>query len=43
LTLADGSTDSFDITCGTPMYWLWGDVIKPQFPGTNLYFDVIKN
>jgi len=22
------------------MYWLWNDVIKPQVPGANLYFDI---
>ncbi|KAI9436716.1 hypothetical protein H4582DRAFT_2078415 [Lactarius indigo] len=32
LTGGTGPTDSSDITYGTPMYWLWGDVIKPQFP-----------
>ena len=38
LTTSTGATDSSDITYGTPMYWLWNDVIKPQFPGANLYF-----
>ncbi|KAG5335861.1 hypothetical protein C0989_012704 [Termitomyces sp. Mn162] len=43
LTGGTGSTESSDITYGTPMYWLWNDVIKPQFPGANLYFDIPDN
>ncbi|CAE6480993.1 unnamed protein product [Rhizoctonia solani] len=42
LTGGTGSTDSFDITYGTPMFWLWNDVIQPQYPGANLYFDIPK-
>ncbi|KAL6306131.1 hypothetical protein BKA93DRAFT_816510 [Sparassis latifolia] len=38
-----GLTDSSDITYGTPMYWLWEDVIKPQFPDANLYFNLPQN
>jgi len=40
LTGGTGPTDSSDITYGTPMYWLWNDVVKPQFPGANLDFDI---
>ncbi|KDQ49643.1 hypothetical protein JAAARDRAFT_200650 [Jaapia argillacea MUCL 33604] len=43
LSSGTGPTDSSDITYGTPMYWLWEDVIKPQFPGANLYFDLPQN
>jgi len=43
LTGGTGTTDWSDITYGTPMYWLWEDVIKPQFPGANLYFDLPQN
>ncbi|KAL5633143.1 hypothetical protein ACGC1H_003589 [Rhizoctonia solani] len=43
LTSGTGSTDSCDITYGTPMFWLWNDVIKPQFPDANLYFDIPEN
>ena len=43
LTGGTGPTDSSDITYGTPMYWLWEDVIKPQFPGASLYFDLPQN
>jgi hypothetical protein len=43
LTTGTGPTDSSDVTYGTPMYWLWNDVIKPQFPGANLYFDLPPN
>ncbi|CAE6532659.1 unnamed protein product [Rhizoctonia solani] len=43
LTSGIGQTDSSDITYGTPIHWLWNDVIKPQFPGANLYFDLPKN
>ena len=43
LTTGTSQTDSSDITYGTPMYWLWNDVIKPQFPGANLYFDLPLN
>ena len=43
LTGGTGPTDSSDVTYGTPMYWLWEDVIKPKFPGANLYFDLPLN
>jgi hypothetical protein len=35
-----GPTNSCDVTYGAPMFWLWEDVIKLEFPGANLYFDV---
>lgn len=38
LTGGTGSTDSSDITYGSPMHWLW-EIIKTQFPGANLYFE----
>ncbi|KAF8273832.1 hypothetical protein EI94DRAFT_1769038 [Lactarius quietus] len=40
LTGGTGPTDSSDITYGSPMYWLWNDVVKPQFPGAELFFDI---
>ena len=40
LTGGTGPTDSCDITYGTPMYWLWKDVIKVQFPNATLYFEI---
>ena len=40
LTGGTGLTDSSDITYGTPMYWLWNDIIKHQFPDASLYFDL---
>ena len=43
LTGGTGPTDSTDITYGTPMWWLWEDVIKPEFPGANLSFDLPNN
>ncbi|KAG9079917.1 hypothetical protein FRC06_007320 [Ceratobasidium sp. 370] len=43
LTGGTGLADSADITYGTPMHWLWNDVIKPQFPGANLQFDLPPN
>ncbi|KAH0588819.1 hypothetical protein H2248_004619 [Termitomyces sp. 'cryptogamus'] len=43
VALLTGSTESSDITYGTPMYWPWNDVIKPQFPGANFYFDIPDN
>ena len=39
LTAGAGSTDSSDITYGSPMCWLWDDVIKARFPGASLYFE----
>ena len=39
LTGGAGPTESSDVTYGTPMFWLWENVIKPEFPGANLYFD----
>jgi len=38
LTGGTGSTNSSDITFGSPMYWLW-EIIKAEFPGANLYFE----
>lgn len=43
LTGGVGATDSSDITYGTPMEWLWNDVIKVQFPNAVLFFDVPAN
>lgn len=39
LTGGTGPTDSADIAYGTPMEWLWKDVIKVKFPDTVLFFD----
>jgi hypothetical protein len=39
LTGGTGPTDSSDITYGTPMEWLWNDVIKVEFPNAVLFFD----
>lgn len=38
LTGGTGTTDSSDITYGTPMHWLWL-VILTKFPDANLYWD----
>jgi hypothetical protein len=43
LTSGTGPIDLSDITYATPMYWLWEDVIRPQFPGADLYFDLPEN
>jgi hypothetical protein len=43
LTGGTGVTDYSDITYGTPMEWLWNDVIKVQFPDAILFFDVPAN
>ena len=43
VTSGTGPTDSSDITYCTPMHWLWNDVIKTQFPGAKLYFDLPQN
>ena len=43
LTGGTGPTNSADITFGTPMEWLWNDIIKPQFPGAVLYFDTPRD
>jgi hypothetical protein len=43
LTAGAGLTDSSDITYGTPMEWLWNDVIKLKFPDAILFFDVPAN
>ncbi|KAI0091513.1 hypothetical protein BDY19DRAFT_983828 [Irpex rosettiformis] len=39
LTSGTGPTDSSDITYGTPMEWLWNDVIKAEFPNAVLFFE----
>ena len=39
LTGGAGPTDSSDITYGTPMEWLWNNVIKAEFPNAILFFD----
>lgn len=39
LTGGTGPTDSADIAYGTPMEWLWEDVIKVKFSDTVLFFD----
>ncbi|KZS93092.1 hypothetical protein SISNIDRAFT_474567 [Sistotremastrum niveocremeum HHB9708] len=39
LTGGTGSTDSSDITYGTPMEWLWDKVIKVEFPRAVLFFN----
>lgn len=39
LTGGSGSTDSSDVTYGTPMQWLWDDIIKAEFPNAVLFFD----
>ncbi|KAF5332793.1 hypothetical protein D9611_005174 [Ephemerocybe angulata] len=36
-----GNIELTDITYCTPMFWLWNHVIKPEFPGAELYFDAI--
>ena len=41
LTGGAGPTESSDVTYGTPMFWLWDSVIKPEFPGANLHPDAI--
>ncbi|KAK1224294.1 hypothetical protein PQX77_012802 [Marasmius sp. AFHP31] len=43
LTGGAGPTDSPDITYGTPMEWLWNDVIKVEFPDAVLFFHVPNN
>ncbi|KAI0279335.1 hypothetical protein BGY98DRAFT_1089205 [Russula aff. rugulosa BPL654] len=43
LTGGAGPTDSSDITYGTPMEWLWNEVIKVEFPNAVLFFDVPAN
>ncbi|CAE6419968.1 unnamed protein product [Rhizoctonia solani] len=43
LTSGTGPADSSDVTYGTPIDWLWNDVIKPQFPDANLDFDIPEN
>ncbi|KAI0029494.1 hypothetical protein K488DRAFT_80135 [Vararia minispora EC-137] len=39
LTGGTGTTDSSDITYGTPMEWLWNKVIGVEFPSAILFFD----
>ncbi len=43
LTGGTGPTNSADITFGTPMEWLWNDIIKPKFPGAVLYFNIPRD
>ncbi|TDL16721.1 hypothetical protein BD410DRAFT_816673 [Rickenella mellea] len=43
LTGGAGPSDSSDITYGTPMQWLWNDVIKGKFPNAILFFDLPAN
>lgn len=43
LTGGTGPTDSSDVTYGTPMHWLWKDVIKLQFPDAVLYIELPQN
>jgi hypothetical protein len=38
LTAGAGLTDVSDITYGLPICWLW-ELIKPRFPGADLYFE----
>lgn len=40
LTGGTGLSDYSDIIYGTPMEWLWNDVIKVKFPNAELFFDV---
>ena len=42
LTGGAGPPECSDITYSTPMHWLWEDVIKPQYPGACLDFEVLK-
>ena len=39
LTGSCGLTDTPDIAYGTPIEWLWNDVIKVEFPNAVLFFD----
>ena len=39
LTGGCGLTDSSDIAYGTPIEWLWNDIIKVEFPDAVLFFD----
>jgi hypothetical protein len=43
LTGGAGATNSPDITYGTPMQWLWNNVIKAEFPNAVLFFAVPAN
>jgi hypothetical protein len=38
LTAGAGLIDTSDVTYGSPICWLW-ELIKPRFPGANLYFE----
>ncbi|PIL29195.1 hypothetical protein GSI_09244 [Ganoderma sinense ZZ0214-1] len=38
LTSGTGSTESSDVTFGTPMHRLW-EIIKAKYPGASLYFE----
>lgn len=35
-----GTADFADITYGIPVHFLWNEVIKPEFPGASLDFDI---
>ena len=39
LTGGSGSTESSDVTYGTPIEWLWNNIIKVEFPDAVLFFD----
>jgi len=43
LTGGTGLSDYPDIIYGTPMEWLWNNVIKVKFPNAELFFDVPTN
>ena len=43
LTGGSGATDSPDVTYGTPMEWLWNQIIKNKFPSAVLFFDDIPD
>ncbi|KAJ3490341.1 hypothetical protein NLJ89_g11439 [Agrocybe chaxingu] len=43
LTGGTGVANSSDITYGTPIEWLWNDVIKVEFPNAVLFFDASTN
>lgn len=43
LTGGAGLTNYSDIAYGTPMQWLWNDVIKVKFPNADLFFEIPEN